>query len=67
MAEAARTHPPLEVLRVFLKLGLSSFGGPIAHIGYLIDKRQPLYFSCRGPNSASLSETCRIFASAHCP
>jgi hypothetical protein len=24
----------LEVLRVFLKLGVSSFGGPIAHVGY---------------------------------
>ena len=26
--------PPFEVLRVFFKLGVSSFGGPIAHIGY---------------------------------
>ena len=25
---------PLEVLRVFLRLGLTSFGGPIAHLGY---------------------------------
>src|SRR5260221_306704 len=34
MSPAAQAHSPLEVLRVFLKLGLSSFGGPIAHIDY---------------------------------
>jgi chromate transporter len=28
----------LEVLRVFLRLGVSSFGGPIAHIGYFRDE-----------------------------
>lgn len=35
MSDLTRSnHSPLEVLRVFLRLGLSSFGGPIAHIGY---------------------------------
>jgi chromate transporter len=29
-----RSGSPWEVLRVFAKLGVSSFGGPIAHIGY---------------------------------
>ena len=28
------TSPPAEVLFVFLKLGLTSFGGPVAHLGY---------------------------------
>ena len=34
MVKAPRTHSPFEVLRAFVKLGVSSFGGPIAHIGY---------------------------------
>lgn len=29
---------PREVFRVFLKLGLTSFGGPIAHLGYFRDE-----------------------------
>ena len=38
-ASASTRHgSPLEVLRVFLKLGLSCFGGPIAHIGYFRDE-----------------------------
>src|ERR1700722_17180912 len=33
-----RRHSPVEVLRVFLKLGLISFGGPVAHLGYFRDE-----------------------------
>jgi chromate transporter len=29
-----RSGSPLEVLRIFLRLGLTSFGGPVAHLGY---------------------------------
>ncbi len=39
-----RRTSPLEVLRVFLRLGLTSFGGPIAHLGYfrgeLVERRR---------------------------
>jgi chromate transporter len=29
-----RPSSPLEVFRIFLRLGLTSFGGPVAHLGY---------------------------------
>jgi chromate transporter len=32
--QLSHTGSPLEVLAAFFKLGISSFGGPIAHIGY---------------------------------
>jgi chromate transporter len=34
VARSPPSHSPLEVLWAFLKLGLTSFGGPIAHLGY---------------------------------
>jgi chromate transporter len=40
----ARRGSPFEVLRVFFRLGLTSFGGPVAHLGYfraeLVQKRR---------------------------
>jgi chromate transporter len=36
-ADAVRGNAP-EVFKVFLKLGLTSFGGPIAHLGYFRDE-----------------------------
>ena len=35
---APRPGSPGEVFRAFLKLGLTSFGGPIAHLGYFRDE-----------------------------
>jgi chromate transporter len=37
-ATPSRRGPPWEVLRVFLRLGLTCFGGPVAHIGYFRDE-----------------------------
>jgi chromate transporter len=33
-AVPTRQSSPLEVFRIFLRLGLTSFGGPVAHLGY---------------------------------
>ena len=33
-AQPTQAGSVLEVLAIFLKLGLTSFGGPIAHLGY---------------------------------
>lgn len=38
VAMNARAGSPGEVFRAFLKLGLTSFGGPIAHLGYFRDE-----------------------------
>jgi len=38
MIAVIRAGSPAEVLLIFLKLGLSCFGGPIAHIGYFRDE-----------------------------
>jgi chromate transporter len=38
MDVAKRAGSPFEVLLIFFKLGLSCFGGPIAHIGYFRDE-----------------------------
>ena len=39
------TGSPFEVFRVFLRLGLTSFGGPIAHLGYFHNEAEG---RCRG-------------------
>ncbi|MDH6231873.1 chromate transporter [Mesorhizobium soli] len=38
IAVEGRKGTPVEVFRAFLKLGLTSFGGPIAHLGYFRDE-----------------------------
>ncbi|MGA7490199.1 MAG: chromate transporter, partial [Xanthobacteraceae bacterium] len=37
-AEHARRGRGLEVFAVFLRLGLTAFGGPVAHLGYFRDE-----------------------------
>ena len=38
MASPRRAGTPAEVFDAFLKLGLTSFGGPVAHLGYFRDE-----------------------------
>jgi chromate transporter len=43
-SDVRAAHSPLEVLLIFLRLGCTCFGGPIAHLGYFraefVDRRQ---------------------------
>lgn len=52
--------PAIEVFLVFLRLGLTSFGGPVAHLGYfrraLVEKRGWL----TAPDYASLVALCQV-------
>ena len=52
---------PLEVLRVFLKLGLTSFGGPVAHLGYF---RREFVVTARLARRARLCRSGRALASS---
>ena len=49
---------PLEVFQIFLKIGLTAFGGPIAHLGYLereiIERRTWLTQNAYGDRVARL-------------
>src|ERR1700688_5402 len=38
MSDEPQKGSPIEVFQVFLKLGLTSFGGPVAHLGYFRDE-----------------------------
>jgi chromate transporter len=53
LAERNAPGSPLEVFRVFLKLGLTSFGGPIAHLGYF---REELVVRRRWIDDASYAD-----------
>ncbi len=59
--QASHAGSALENLRIFLRLGLTCFGGPIAHIGYFRDEfvlrrkwidEQAYASSCRGRRRA---------------
>ena len=54
--DRAPTHPagsPAEVFRAFLKLGVTSFGGPIAHLGYF---RNELVLRCKWLDEAGYAD-----------
>src|ERR1700716_4257084 len=58
--EAANRCSPLAVFWIFLKLGCTSFGGPIAHLGYMrhefVERRRWL----DDPSYADLVALCQL-------
>jgi len=48
-----RERSAFEVLVTFLKLGLTSFGGPIAHLGYF---REEIVVRRRGVDDAAFTD-----------
>src|SRR6266849_7490502 len=52
-AQVAHQGSFLEVLGVFAKLGITSFGGPVAHLGYF---RQEIVVRCKWLDEAAYTD-----------
>src|SRR3546814_13891942 len=58
--EGAAAPSAGEVFRIFLHLGLTSFGGPVAHLGYFRQAFVPRRRWLDEPASAALVATCQF-------